>query len=41
MDQGKEWQGQSLVDLWTASQGLMDKEAVARMSGLHQMSLIS
>ena len=38
---GKEGQGQSLVDLGTASQGLMDREAVAMMSGLHQMSLIS
>ena len=40
-DQGEEEQGQSLVDLGTASHHLMDREAVARMSGLHQMSLIS
>ena len=41
MDQDKEGQGQSLVNLGTASQGLMDREAVARMSGLHWTSLIS
>ena len=41
VDQGKEGQGQSLVNLGTAFQGLMDREAVARMSGLHWMSLIS
>ena len=41
MDQGKKGQGQSLVNLVTASHGLMDREAVTRMSGLHQMSLIS
>ena len=36
MDQGEEGQGQSLVDLETASHSLMDREAVTRMSGLHQ-----
>ena len=41
VDQGKEEQGQSLVDLGTASHHLMDREAVTRMSGLHQMCLIS
>ena len=33
MDQAKEEQGQSLVDLGTASHHLMDREAVTRMSG--------
>ena len=33
VDQAKEGQGQSLVDLGTASHHLMDREAVARMSG--------
>ena len=34
-DQGEEGQGQSLVDLGTVSHSLMDREAIARMSGLH------
>ena len=41
VDQAKEGQGQSLVNLGTASHHLMDREAVARMSGLYQMHLIS
>ena len=39
--QAREGQGQSLVNLGTASHHLMDREAVSRMSGLHQMFLIS
>ena len=35
VDQGEEVQGQSLVNLGTASHHLMDREAVARMSGLY------
>ena len=34
-DQAREGQGQSLVNLETASYHLMDREAVARMSGLY------
>ena len=41
VDQDKEGQGQSLVNLRTASHHLMDREAVTRMSGLYQMYLIS
>ena len=41
VDQAREGQGQSLVNLGTASYHLMDREAVARMSGLYQMYLIS
>ena len=41
VDQAKEGQGQSLVNLGTASHCLMDREAVARMSGLYWMYLIS
>ena len=41
VDQVREGQGWSLVNLGTASHWLMDREAVARMSGLHQMHLIS
>ena len=40
-DQAREGQGQSLVNLGTASHHLMDREAVSRMSGLYQMYLIS
>ena len=40
VDWGEEGQGQSLVNLGAASHSLMDREAVTRMSGLHQMSLI-
>ena len=36
VDQAKEGQGQSLVDLGTVSHCLMDREAVTRMSGLYQ-----
>ena len=36
VDQAREGQGQSLVNLGTASYHLMDREAVARMSGLYQ-----
>ena len=38
-DQGEEGQGQSLVDLGTVSHGLTDREAIARMSGLHWMNI--
>ena len=41
VDQAREGQGQSLVDLGTASHYLIDREAVSRMSGLHWMFLIS
>ena len=41
VDQVREGQGQSLVNLGTASHCLMDREAVAWMSGLHQTDLIS
>ena len=41
VDQAREGQGQSLVNLGTASHHLMDREAVSRMSGLHQTFLIS
>ena len=41
VDQAREGQGQSLVNLGTASHHLMDREAVARMSGLYQTYLIS
>ena len=41
VDQVREGQGQSLVNSGTASHWLMDREAVARMSGLHQTYLIS
>ena len=41
VDQDKEGQGQSLVDLGTASQGLMDRECVTKMSSLYWTSLIS
>ena len=41
VDQVREGQGWSLVNLGTASHWLMDREAVARMSGLHRMYLIS
>ena len=41
VDQAREGQGQSLVDLGTASHHLMDRESVSRMSGLYQMYLIS
>ena len=41
VDQAREGQGQSLVNLGTASHHLIDREAVSRMSGLHQMLLIS
>ena len=41
MDQAREGQGHSLVNLGTASYGLMDREAVARMSGLYRTYLIS
>ena len=41
VDQAKEGQGQSLVNLGTASHCLIDREAVARMSGLYQMYLIT
>ena len=34
-DQGEEEQKQSLDDLGTGSHGLMDKEAITRMSSLH------
>ena len=38
-DQGEEEQRQSLVNLGTGSHGLMDREAIARMSGSHQMNV--
>ena len=41
VDQAREGEGQSLVDLGTASHHLIDREAVSRMSGLHQTLLIS
>ena len=41
VDQAREGQGQSLVDLGTASHHLMDREAVSRMSGLYRTYLIS
>ena len=41
VDQVREGQGQSLVNLGTASHHLIDREAVTRMSGLYQMYLIS
>ena len=41
VDQVREGQGWSLVNLGTASHCLMDREAVARMSDLHQTYLIS
>ena len=41
VDHGNEEQGQSLVDSGTASLGLMDREAVTRMSGLYRTYLIS
>ena len=34
-------QGLLLADMGTASQGVIDREAATRMSGQHQMSLIS
>ena len=37
----KEGQGLLLVDVGTASQGVIDREAVTRMSGQHWMSLIN
>ena len=41
VDQAREVQGQSLVNLGTASHHLMDREAVSRMSGLYWTYLIS
>ena len=41
VDQVREGQGWPLVNLGTASHQLMDREAVARMSGLHWTYLIS
>ena len=41
VDQVREGQGWSLVNSGTASHRLMDREAVARMSGLHRTYLIS
>ena len=41
VDQAREGQGQSLVNLGTAYYYLMDREAVARMSGLYWTYLIS
>ena len=41
VDQVREGQGRSLVNLGTASHWLMDREAVARMSGLYRTYLIS
>ena len=41
VDQVREGQGWSLVNLGTASHWLMDREAAARMSGLHRTYLIS
>ena len=41
VDQVREGQGQSLVNLGTASHHLMDREAVTWMSGLYRMDLIS
>ena len=38
-DQGEEGQGQSLVDLGTVSHGLMDREAITRISSLHQTNI--
>ena len=38
-DQGKEGQGQSLVNFRTVSHGLMDREAIDRTSGLHWMNI--
>ena len=38
-DQGEEERRQSLVDLGTGSHGLMDREAIARMSSLHWMNM--
>ena len=41
VDQAREGQGQSLVNLGTASHHLIDREAVSRMSGLYWTYLIS
>ena len=41
VDQVRVGQGQSLVNLGTASHRLIDREAVAGMSGLHRTYLIS
>ena len=41
VDQVREGQGWSLVNLGTASHQLMDREAAARMSGLHRTHPIS